>query len=129
MNIPTAAEGIYKGKAFVREGKAKPVEINIELTVSGTPIAHHGDDEGWRKSRLRWLNSTLGNADEPTAPYTPVTLQKQTLSWLGGEITLTASGLPASITTRYDANNGLTDISMSISTGFDWFSRTNTFPL
>ena len=109
MNIPTAAEGIYKGKVFVRENQSKPVEIDIELTVSGTPIAHHGDDEGWRKSRLRWLNSTLGNADEPTAPYTPVTLQKQTLSWLGGEITLAANGLPASITTRYDANNGLTD--------------------
>lgn len=109
MDIPTAAEGVYKGKVFVREGKAQPVEIDVVLTVSGTPIAHHGDDEGWRKSRLRWLNSTLGNADEPTAPYAPVSFQKQTLSWLGGEITLSANGLPASITTRYDANNGLTD--------------------
>ena len=44
MNIPTAAEGIYKGKVFVRENQSKPVEIDIELTVSGTPIAHHGDD-------------------------------------------------------------------------------------
>ena len=109
MDIPTAAEGVYKGKAFVREGKAQPVEIDIELTVDGTPIAHHGDDEGWRKSRLRWLNSTLGNADEPTAPYTPVTVRKRTLSWLGGEMTLAANGLPAGITTLYDANNRLTD--------------------
>ena len=77
------------------------------MTVGGTPVANHGDDEGWRKTRLRWLNATLGNADEPTAPYTPVSLHGHTLSWLGGEMTLSAYGLPASVTTRYDANNGL----------------------
>ena len=83
MDIPASAKGIYKGKAFV--------------------------NEGWRKTRLRWLNSTLGNADEPTAPYTPVTIRKKTLSWLGGEIELSSSGLPCRITTCYDANNRLSD--------------------
>lgn len=107
MDIPTSAEGVYKGKAFVKEGNAKPVEIAIELTVSGSPIANHGDDEGWRKTRLRWLNSTLGKADEPTAPYIPVTLRKNTLSWLGGEIELASNGLPGKITTCYDTNNRL----------------------
>ena len=109
MDIPASAKGIYKGKAFVKEGSSQPVEIAIELNVSGSPIANHGDNEGWRKTRLRWLNSTLGNADEPTAPYTPVTIRKKTLSWLGGEIELSSSGLPCRITTCYDANNRLSD--------------------
>ncbi len=60
MDIPASAKGIYKGKAFVKEGSSQPVEIAIELNVSGSPIANHGDNEGWRKTRLRWLNSTLG---------------------------------------------------------------------
>ena len=109
MDIPASAEGRYKGKAFVKEGNGKPVEIAIELSVSGSPIANHGDDEGWRKTRLRWLNSTLGKADEPTAPYTPVAVRKKTLSWLGGEIELSSSGLPCRINTCYDANNRLSD--------------------
>ena len=109
MDIPASAKGIYKGKAFVKEGSSQPVEIAIELNVSGSPIANHGDNESWRKTRLRWLNSTLGNADEPTAPYTPVTIRKKTLSWLGGEIELSSSGLPCRITTCYDANNRLSD--------------------
>ena len=109
MDIPVSAKGVYKGKAFVKEGNAKPVEITIVLNVSGSPIANHGDNEGWRKTRLRWLNSTLGNSDEPTAPYTPVTLRKKTLSWLGGEVELSSSGLPCKIITCYDANNRLSD--------------------
>lgn len=107
MDIPASASGIYKGKAFVREDNGQPVAITLELTVAGTPIANHGDDEGWRKTRLRWLNSTLGNADEPTAPYTPVSFRKNTLSWLGGHIELSASGLPRRISTCYDTGNRL----------------------
>ena len=31
MDIPASAKGIYKGKAFVKEGSSQPVEIAIEL--------------------------------------------------------------------------------------------------
>lgn len=106
-DIPTRASGTYTGKAFVREGNGKPEQIAIAITVAGSPIPNHGDNEGWRKSRLRWLNSTQGNAGEPTAPYCPVEVQGNTLSWLGGKIELASGGLPARITTCYDANNAL----------------------
>lgn len=43
MDIPASAKGIYKGKAFVKEGSSQPVEIAIELNVSGSPIA-----KSWR---------------------------------------------------------------------------------
>lgn len=106
-DIPSTASGTYTGKAFVKEGNGKPVEIAVVITVAGSPIENHGDNEGWRKTRLRWLNSTLGNTEEPTAPYIPVTTQKQMLGWLGGKVELTEGGLPRQITTCYDANNSL----------------------
>ena len=42
-------------------------------TVDGPMIANHGDDEPWRHSRLRWLNSTLGLDDKILPlPFTAV---------------------------------------------------------
>lgn len=106
-DIPVTAQGTYKGTATVQALDVLPVEIVFELTVEGSPIENHGDNEGWRKTRLRWLNSTLGNADEPTDPYTPVQLKKQTLSWLGGTLELASTGLPHTLSTRYDQSNQL----------------------
>ena len=108
-DVPVTASGVYKGKVTIKAADAKPVEIACELTVQGSPIANHGDNEGWRKTRLRWLDSSIGNADEPTAPYVPVQLQKQTISWLGGTMELSKEGLPQSLSTRYDQSNQLND--------------------
>lgn len=108
-DVPVTADGVYKGKVTIKAVDAKPVEITCELTVQGSPIANHGDNEGWRKTRLRWLDSSIGNADEPTAPYIPVQLQKQTISWLGGTMELSKEGLPQSLSTRYDRSNQLND--------------------
>lgn len=107
IDVPPTAQGVYKGKAIIKEANRNPVEISVALTVQGAPIEHQGDNDGWRKGRLRWLNSTLGNTEEPTAPYIPVTYQQQTLSWLGGSITLAPGGLPRQIATTYDAANRL----------------------
>lgn len=108
-DIPTTASGVYKGKITLRSADTKPVEIACTLTVQGSPIANHGDDEGWRKTRLRWLDSSIGNANEPTAPYTPLQWKKQTISWLGGSMALSEEGLPQSLATRYDQSNQLGD--------------------
>ena len=108
-DVPVTASGVYKGKVTIKAADAKPVEIACELTVQGSPIANHGDNDGWRKTRLRWLDSSIGNADEPTAPYVPVQLQKQTISWLGGTMELSKEGLPQSLSTRYDQSNQLND--------------------
>lgn len=106
-DIPVTAQGTYKGTVTVCSSNAQPTQIAFELTVEGQPIENHGDNEGWRKTRLRWLNSTIGNRDEPTEPYIPLNVQKQTLSWLGGTIELAKTGLPRSISTCYDASNQL----------------------
>lgn len=106
-DVPVTASGTYKGTVTVKTASEAPVEIEYALTVEGAPIPNHGDDDGWRKTRLRWLDSDMGIAAEPTAPYIPVSVQKQTISWLGGSLELAASGLPKAITTRYDQSNQL----------------------
>lgn len=108
-DVPAMARGVYKGTVTVKSAASHPVKIACELLVEGTPVANHGDDEGSRKSRLRWLDSSIGNADEPTAPYTPLRLQKRTISWLGGALELSEAGLPQAISTCYDRSNQLSD--------------------
>lgn len=105
--IPHTAQGCYKGTVTIKENNRHPVKIQTIITVKGTPLENYGDNEGWRKTRLRWLNSTLGNAQTPTSPYVPVKVQNKTLSWLGGNISLSDQGLPQQISTHYDQSNQL----------------------
>lgn len=106
IEVPTMASGVYKGKVTVM-GNGKPVEITVELTITGNVIENHGDNEGWRKTRLRWLDSELGNAESPTSPYIPVKIRKQVISYLGGRVELASTGLPKQIITHYDQSNQL----------------------
>ncbi|MDR1960485.1 MAG: DUF6067 family protein [Planctomycetaceae bacterium] len=94
--------GTYQGQVSVAPQGLPVTELAVRLTVEGDPVPHHGDDEGFRKSRLRWLDSTAGAAETPTAPYIPITLDGQTIHTLGGTVELADSGLPRQITTCYD---------------------------
>ncbi len=115
MDIPAnQAAGLYKGVAWINVDGVRKAPVTIELNVSGNAIENHGDNEGWRKSRLRWLNATAGNDSNPTSPYIPVTVKNDVVTWLGGKIRLNRSGLPSVITTCYDANNNLSDASNDI---------------
>ncbi|MDR2916566.1 MAG: DUF6067 family protein [Tannerella sp.] len=107
MDVPVAATGLYKGKVLVKAMDAEPVQVDCSIEVAGPPIENHGDNDGWRKTRLQWLDSGIGNAEEPTAPYISVKEQKKRISWLGGTLEIARSGLPQMITTNYDANNRL----------------------
>lgn len=106
-DMPVNAAGIYTGKVTLKAANAQPVDITCRIEVKGDAIENHGDNEGWRKTRLRWLDSSIGNAEEPTAPYIPVKEQKQTITWLGGTFEIAPSGLPRMITTRYNQSNQL----------------------
>lgn len=71
----------------------------MSIRISGAPLADRGDSEPWRYSRLRWLNSTLGIADTPTAPYTSMTLEGNRIGCLGRSVMIDEqTGLPAQIT-------------------------------
>ncbi len=102
VSIPEqAAAGTYKGTVTVSAENAPGQTVEITLEVSDNVIADHGDNEPWRMSRLRWLDSTIGFDDEVVTPYTPVKLQGRTLSILGRDMALADNGLPAAITSYF----------------------------
>ena len=85
----------------VSAANAESKTVQVSLNVSENVIANHGDNEPWRHSRLRWLNSQIGFDDEVIAPYTPLVMKDKTISCLGREIKLSDLGLPEHITSYF----------------------------
>ena len=78
--------GTYRGTLTLREEGGREASVPLVLKVKGVPPVARGDNEPWRHSRLRWLNSTLGQGDTPTAPYTPMTHAGDTVHCLGRSV-------------------------------------------
>ena len=99
VDIPDdQASGKYKGTFTVSAKNAAAQTISISLRISNEVIADRGDSEAWRHSRLRWLNSTLGNDDEPTKGYQPIAvLGDQTYGFTGKTLQMSENGFPASL--------------------------------
>lgn len=93
--------GTYQGTVTVSAANAESKTVQVSLNVSENIIANHGDNEPWRHSRLRWLNSQIGFDDEVIAPYTPLVMKDKTISCLGREIKLSDLGLPEHITSYF----------------------------
>lgn len=93
--------GTYKGTVTVSAANAESKTVQVAITISNNTIANHGDDEPWRHSRLRWLNSQIGFDDEVIAPYTPLVLNGNTIGCLGREVTLSPAGFPATVTSYF----------------------------
>ena len=93
--------GTYQGTVTVSATNAESKTVQVSLNVSENVIANHGDNEPWRHSRLRWLNSQIGFDDEVIAPYTPLVMKDKTISCLGREIKLSDLGLPEHITSYF----------------------------
>ena len=93
--------GTYQGTVTVSAANAESKTVQVSLNVSENVIANHGDNEPWRHSRLRWLNSQIGFDDEVIAPYTPLVMKDKTISCLGREIKLSDLGLPEHITSSF----------------------------
>lgn len=99
VDIPSGQkEGIYKGTITVRDASGVFGTVPVAIRISGKELVDRGDGDLWRLSRLRWLNSTLGIADTPTHPYTPVTVKENRIGCLGREVTVDGNtGLPSQI--------------------------------
>ena len=96
-----AAPGAYAANVTVAPAGLPATAVPVTLDVSPEAIADHGDDDPWRMSRLRWLDSTIAVDDDLVAPYTPVTIDGRTLGVLGRTVTLDALGFPRSIRSRF----------------------------
>ena len=98
--IPRTAEpGLYRGQVKVIAGGAVAQMVALEITVADQVVRDHGDSELWRMSRLRWLNSRLGEGDTPVEPYQPLACDKATRQITATDkvVTLGGNGLPTSI--------------------------------
>lgn len=96
------SSGVYKGSITVNSANAESKTVELSLSVTDNIIANHGDNEPWRHSRLRWLNSQLGFDDEVVAPYIPVKVDGHKLSILGRDLILGEDGLPAQIESYFE---------------------------
>jgi hypothetical protein len=92
-----ASPGRYRGEITVAAAGLERRTVSITLEVSDRLITAHGDDEPWRHSRLRWLDSRIALDDELVEPFTPVTVAGDRVSVLGRSVTLGADGMPSAI--------------------------------
>jgi hypothetical protein len=98
VQIPNdAAPGAYQGQVTIEPDGMPAQSVKLAITVSPDPVANAGDDEPWRHSRLRWLDSMLAFDDEPVRPFTPVRPLQNAFEILGRRMTIEPSGLPAQI--------------------------------
>eukprot|EP01052_Picozoa_sp_SAG31_P052895 SAG31_NODE_13289_length_879_cov_1.551282_2_plen_131_part_01 len=81
----------------------RPQAVAIELSVGGAVMDDHGDSEPAKLSRLRWLDSTEGHDDRPSAGFDDLRLSKagdkavQLIANDKAVVLDTLTGLPASI--------------------------------
>jgi hypothetical protein len=92
-----AISGRYQGTVTVVPIGLPPRAVPVEITVSDRTIAAHGDDEPWRHSRLRWLDSRIALDNTLVRPFTAVSAHGRTVRVLGREVTLGDDGLPTRI--------------------------------
>lgn len=98
VQVPdNAAPGEYDGTLTVTPKGKESTTVRITLGVPGETINAAGDDEPWRHSRLRWLDSMLAFDDGLVPPYTAVETAGDTISVLGRRVSIGATGFPRSI--------------------------------
>ena len=111
------AEGVYSGFITLTDSLHGEKKIPVSLQVEGQILTDRGDGEPWRHSRLRWLNSTLGEEDVPVKPYTEMQVDGLRLSCLGRQVVLDKkSGLPRQITSWGNRYSGKKPIRFVVET-------------
>jgi hypothetical protein len=100
--VPTdASAGSYRGTVTLSAPDHATRSLPVTVTVTQRSIAAHGDDEPWRLSRLRWLDSRIALDDEVVRPFTPVQVQGHRVRVIGREVRLGDDGLPEQIVSYF----------------------------
>ncbi len=105
VDVPQDARGAYAGTLEVRPDGATATKVDIALRVDGSPLPDRGESDAWRLARLRWLDSTVGHADRPVAPFTPVSRRGDRLTILGRRVLLDPSGFPRQLLSYFSGSN------------------------
>jgi hypothetical protein len=103
LDVPASAKpGIYRGTITLSADGLPAQQVPLAITVGAGEAVAHGDDDPFKLTRLRWLNSTLAQDNQLVKPFTAVTVHGEKLGILGRDITLATSGLPAQIDSHFD---------------------------
>jgi hypothetical protein len=98
VHVPAdALAATYRGTVTVGADNAPERTISIALRVRATVLADEGVSDLNRMARLKWLNSTIGLDEQPTAPYTPLQVTGQQVRCLGRDVRFGADGFLQSI--------------------------------
>jgi hypothetical protein len=89
--------GVYQGTVKLKPKNAEESTVNLSLAISNEIAVDNGDNELWKQSRLKWLDSIIGLDDEITDPYTPLKVQNKSIECLGRSVKFADTGLPESI--------------------------------
>ena len=102
VDVPESlAPGTYRGTVRVSATGVAEVAVPIAITVTAQRARAGGADEPWKMTRLKWLNSTIAQANAVIRPYSPIKVSGTTLSLHGRDLTLGADGLPRAIRTYF----------------------------
>lgn len=99
VDIPqSAAPGLTSFDVIVSAKDLPTQKITVTLRVLHKKIMNRGDNELWRHSRLRWLNSLLGISNDVIAPYHPIKITGEQVELSTASIQMNTNGLPRQIT-------------------------------
>ncbi|MEO8450571.1 MAG: glycoside hydrolase domain-containing protein [Gemmatimonadota bacterium] len=96
-----AVPDTYVGEALVSAAGLAPKRIAITLRVTHEVASDGGAAEPWKQTRLKWLNSTLGQRNDVIPPYPALVVSGNSVRLLGRRLTLAPNGLPARIETFF----------------------------
>jgi hypothetical protein len=102
VDVPAdAAPGVYEGTIGVSAAGVPEVVVRVRLAVDERVAERGGEDEPWKHTRLKWLDSTLARGNDVIPPYTPLAVTGTSIDLLGRRVTLGRLGLPAEIVTFF----------------------------
>lgn len=102
VQIPVEIDaGEYDCTVTIKPENRKETPVQVKLVVSEIAVSASGDNNPERLSRLRWLNSTIGENDRIVAPYSALVIDGNTVKCLGREVTFGENGFPVGIQSYY----------------------------
>lgn len=103
LDIPANAKpGVYRGEVTLSAEGVPAQKVPLVITVGEGAAVAHGDDDPFKLTRLRWLDSTMAQDDALVKPFTAITVKGSALGILGREVKLGNNGLPTQIESRFD---------------------------
>ncbi|HEU0227827.1 MAG TPA: glycoside hydrolase domain-containing protein [Arachidicoccus soli] len=102
VDIPQNAKtGNYSFSIKIKAAHAQEKTVHIKLIITNQILKDRGDDDLWRLSRLRWLNSRAGIDDKNTRNYLPLQVNNYEIKATTANVVLDRFGLPKTITINH----------------------------